>query len=197
MSQLVLLAVGYVITCSDTGISNIAVAPGVTEEDYNYVCSICSISVVKATKHCGYCQKCVYKFDHHCKILNNCIGGLNYNYFICLIGVLEINIVFLLIHLGIAINYSEWNDQVGLNTLRMMGIIGIIINTVALIFTSHLIGFHIYITYIGISTYEYILRRRIIPYEGSFDQSPNKNSDEAIPVAPKDSAVMLDLKYSK
>ena len=48
-------------------------------------CSICQSNVHPSSKHCGQCNRCVAFFDHHCKILNTCIGKVNYRYFISLI----------------------------------------------------------------------------------------------------------------
>lgn len=45
-------------------------------------CVVCKGHVEKRTKHCGICSKCCFKFDHHCKWLNSCIGGRNYSLFI-------------------------------------------------------------------------------------------------------------------
>jgi len=35
--------------------------------------------------HCQTCNRCASQFDHHCKYLNNCIGGKNYSQFIRLL----------------------------------------------------------------------------------------------------------------
>ncbi|KOB63454.1 hypothetical protein PFHG_05238, partial [Plasmodium falciparum HB3] len=29
------------------------------------------------SKHCSYCSSCISRYDHHCFLLNNCIGGYN------------------------------------------------------------------------------------------------------------------------
>ena len=41
-------------------------------------CSVCDAFVQNNTKHCASCNRCCSDFDHHCKWLNNCIGGANY-----------------------------------------------------------------------------------------------------------------------
>ena len=46
---------------------------------------MCLLNVPKKTKHCNYCHRCTGDFDHHCKWLNNCVGGTNYRYFIAMI----------------------------------------------------------------------------------------------------------------
>lgn len=48
-------------------------------------CHLCNVFTTSArTKHCSVCNKCVARFDHHCKWLNQCIGGRNYAiFFMC------------------------------------------------------------------------------------------------------------------
>jgi len=36
----------------------------------------------KRAHHCKTCRKCVYRMDHHCNWINNCIGIKNQKYFI-------------------------------------------------------------------------------------------------------------------
>jgi palmitoyltransferase len=32
--------------------------------------------------HCSECGQCIFKMDHHCPWINNCVGGKNMKYFI-------------------------------------------------------------------------------------------------------------------
>jgi palmitoyltransferase len=45
------------------------------------MCILCSGQVRRTSHHCMKCDRCTEDFDHHCKFLNNCIGGRNYEAF--------------------------------------------------------------------------------------------------------------------
>jgi hypothetical protein len=47
-------------------------------------CHTCEIFRPPNASHCGECGNCVVGFDHHCAVLNNCIGQRNYPYFFLL-----------------------------------------------------------------------------------------------------------------
>lgn len=42
-------------------------------------CIFCLYIRPERSHHCKKCRKCILKMDHHCDILNNCIGYYNYN----------------------------------------------------------------------------------------------------------------------
>ena len=48
-------------------------------------CYYCKIFKLDRTAHCSKCNSCVRVFDHHCMLVNNCIGKRNYKYFIGLV----------------------------------------------------------------------------------------------------------------
>ena len=132
----------------------------------------------KRTKHCSICNKCITRFDHHCKWLNNCIGGRNYKVFIvCLtsaiistsivasISATELSLVYL------NTDYESWNmttDNVtlpislqlpGTGSLIVISIVGVI-SAIAAALLIHLCFFHGYIACLGLTTYEYLRNKR-------------------------------------
>ncbi|XP_050344855.1 palmitoyltransferase ZDHHC11 [Nymphalis io] len=148
-------------------------------------CHLCNINTTdKKTKHCGICNKCVYQFDHHCKWLNNCVGQKNYAVFIlCVVSALFIalftsilcliDIYFFLEspqELSTAtqtfINCTQLKDLNYVTKKYCKSSIYFLIFLVTFCIIAlaiacallHLLCFHIYISILGLSTYEYIMR---------------------------------------
>jgi hypothetical protein len=49
-------------------------------------CGSCQFLRPPRTHHCRECDRCVFKFDHHCGWLNNCVGYKNLRLFVLLLG---------------------------------------------------------------------------------------------------------------
>lgn len=127
----------------------------------------------KRSKHCRVCNKCIGNFDHHCKWLNNCIGSANYKIFFALICDASL---LTGLHFGLnaylvqrAWVEEEFFDLVGrgfafegssrTSLLAFLVVSNVVAGAVFLLLV-HLVLFHIYLGYEGISTYDYILRQR-------------------------------------
>jgi len=115
-------------------------------------CYYCKSPVFsERSRHCMRCNRCVSNFDHHCKFVNNCVGKKNYKIFIKVIITLQIFQIFLLSCTAYNLKIKEEFEYLDLLSYAL-----IIVSTAIIIPNGYLIGFHIFIHFKGISTFEYI-----------------------------------------
>lgn len=143
----------------------------------NLYCQICKVAVEKETKHCRTCNKCVERFDHHCDWLNNCVGKRNYKWFISTVVsaivlssyVLCINVALLIgINLPLDENsiivtnpfIGDVTQSIRIGVSVATGIL-IFLLIIIIIFLLQLFSMHVYFIRNGITTYEYIIQKRI------------------------------------
>jgi palmitoyltransferase len=66
-------------------------------------CEICKASKPPRAHHCRRCARCVFRMDHHCVWIGNCVGYGNQKHFILLLSYLTalafLDVVILLFHL--------------------------------------------------------------------------------------------------
>lgn len=60
------------------------------------VCPECVVVQPKRARHCTICKMCVFKYDHHCPWVNNCIGARNIGVFYCFLVLLWLDLALLL-----------------------------------------------------------------------------------------------------
>ena len=120
-------------------------------------CNTCKAPVSDiGTKHCLRCNRCTLGFDHHCKYVNNCVGVKNYKYFLGLlvsVGIYEI--VMSCVYISYFINESQTPDPI--MTFVALGLAKALI---FLCFVGYLLGFHLFLIRMKMTTYDYLTARR-------------------------------------
>lgn len=193
----------------------------------NGKCHLCNVYTSgHRTKHCGSCNKCVEKFDHHCKWLNHCVGARNYVAFVvsvvsavlaCLVIVLVSGAELVLCHA----DPSRVEQFLGpmfpnrtVQTNQLFSVSRLPVNRsvfvavaatqcalalVAMALLMHLCAFHVYISALGITTYEYIRNYRRYPEfdsrngAASASSPPSYNNNNLFVGSNKKSSVLSKL----
>ncbi|XP_075965028.1 palmitoyltransferase ZDHHC11 isoform X1 [Anarhichas minor] len=150
-------------------------------------CYLCDIKVGPKAKHCGVCNKCVEDFDHHCKWLNTCVGGRNYRCFFvalssAMLGVFLLVVVIFFIFIQHYLDPNslrtapQYDSMLGNGTwlvflplapiktssagLLILAFTTAMLSIACMLLLGHLLGFHFFLFYKGISTYDYVKRQR-------------------------------------
>ncbi|KAL1140607.1 hypothetical protein AAG570_000537 [Ranatra chinensis] len=169
-------------------------------------CHLCNIETSgPRTKHCSVCNKCVGGFDHHCKWLNHCIGSRNYAVFlVCVVSAVLACFVIVALSVTVLVLYhtdrsrlAAWHyspfdgseyEPYSVNVFalddrvfQLLVVVQGVLAAVAAGLLTHLCLFHAYISFRGITTYEYIRNYRRAASEAKRSSAP-PSSDSSEPV---------------
>ena len=132
-------------------------------------CTVCKIDQPIRTKHCRDCGRCVATQDHHCPWLGICVGEKNKKSFYFYLVVQMIQILWALaIVLDIQDLDSMRNpggvlDWIRFNWFNVLVALGL---GLLLVMVSGLIGFHLYLASVNLTTWEFLSWNKISYLKG-------------------------------
>ena len=101
-------------------------------------CAECKRKLNQRAFHCHICARCVYRYDHHCPWINNCVGSHNvgkFTFFLLLLAIGLIEVIFCSICLLFPNqSYVKYRDSINVpNGLHLL------INIVTILFGLFLV----------------------------------------------------------
>lgn len=127
-------------------------------------CTLCQSPIQLFSKHCVSCDKCIYSYDHHCFWVNNCIGGKNYKIFFAMVVSNTILVCvtssYCIVALVNEIDYIDTDDYDSAPAYIIFYIITGTLSLLATVYLGYILIFHIYMWHLGMSTYEYVVKKR-------------------------------------
>lgn len=120
-------------------------------------CDICRSYVQLTSRHCRSCGRCVENFDHHCMWINNCVGGKNYRIFLAMVALTFLSMAAYIT--SIALLWAEHGYQQFLAEMGVVWATGLIVLLFAILILN-LILLHVYLNYLGLTTYQFIMKQK-------------------------------------
>ncbi|KAH9467607.1 hypothetical protein MJO28_006010 [Puccinia striiformis f. sp. tritici] len=136
-------------------------------------CTTCESYRPPRSSHCRICDCCIDGIDHHCSYLNNCIGSRNYRSFFTFL-MTSVTSLIIIISCLIWKLFTKFDDdtnnnnkkhkkkqfddhQIGNNWRQNpLSVFILSISFLLLVPISALLGYHMFLTYNGLTTVEYI-----------------------------------------
>ncbi|XP_049849501.1 palmitoyltransferase ZDHHC18-like isoform X1 [Schistocerca gregaria] len=117
-------------------------------------CDTCNLYRPVRAVHCGACNSCIEKFDHHCPWIGNCIGARNYKYFIMFLFAALLNTVYVQLTSLTELLYRVHLSEFRLAVRNPSSLIIVIYCTVCELVILTLLGYHLRLIYLGVTTNE-------------------------------------------
>jgi len=89
-------------------------------------CKNCKVPKIVRSHHCQICGYCVFKMDHHCPWINNCVGLNNHRYFILFLTHIFLGTVFINITAS-PISFSSIKKPVEFTFVTVLCLVGMLI----------------------------------------------------------------------